>query len=187
MKTDKFRFKMAAATAAALMTSLILLSGCADQKPIQFSDQHMATLGSRAEAPSASPKKPEIQKLSKTDLFKVEVAVYHDLLQRHFWDNGEYSAVFLQGDDDEVDALIKEFPNHVPPIKRSSSADLRPNRTPMDKDTGKPAMILSVDTLDPVDNTVQAVGKWYAGGAVSGFYTFALKKDGADWVIESAK
>ena len=117
----------------------------------------------------------------------MEVVVYAYLLQRHFWDDGEYSAIFLQGDDDEVGELIKEFPSHVPPIKPSYRADLKPNRTPVDKDTGKPAIILSVDTLDPVDDTVQAVGKWYAGGAVSGFYTINLRKRGDDWVVESAK
>jgi hypothetical protein len=65
--------------------------------------------------------------------------------------------------------------------------ELSPNRTPIDKDTGRPAMILSVDALDPVDDTVEAVGKWYAGGAVSGFYTFVLEKNGGDWVIESSR
>jgi hypothetical protein len=165
----------------------VLVGGCTDKEPIQFSPEHMATLGIRAEAPAPLNRSPEKQKLNKEDLFKVEVAVFDYLLQRHFWDDGQYSAVFLQGDDDEVDALIKEFPNHVPPIKRSYSADLRPNRTPMDKETGKPAMILSVDTLDPQGDAVQAVGKWYAGGAVSGFYTFDLKKEGSDWVIKNVK
>ena len=187
MNTCKFGFAGAAKTVAAFIVSVLFLSGCADKEPIQFSDQHMATLRSRAEAPAPRPAKPEKPTLTKQDLFKVELAVYHELLQRHFWDNGGYSAVFLQGDDDEVDALIKEFPDHVPPIKRSSSADLRPNRAPLDKDTGQPAMILSVDTLDPVDDTVQAVGKWYAGGAVSGAYTFNLHKTGGGWVVESAK
>ena len=187
MNTGKFRSEVSAGTAAVWLIALIFLPGCADKEPIQFSDQHMATLGPRAETPPASPKKPEIQKLTKQDLFEVELAVYRDLLQRHFWDDGSYTAVFLQGDDDEVYAMIKEFPNHVPPIKRSSSADLRPNHTPMDKDTGKPAMILSVDALDPVNDTVQALGKWYAGGAVSGTYTFNLRKTGGAWVVESAK
>jgi hypothetical protein len=181
-------FHLPMIAAMPVVLPLIFLCGCGVSKePIQFSAEHMATLGSRAETPEPSPKKPEVQKLSKQDLFKVEVAVFDYLLQRHFWDDGEYSAVFLQGDDDEVDALIKEFPNHVPPIKRSYSADLRPNRTPMDKETGKPAMILSVDTLDPEGDAVQAVGKWYAGGAVSGFYTFDLKKEGSDWVIKKVK
>ena len=57
----------------------------------------------------------------------------------------------------------------------------------MDKDTGKPAMILSVDTLETEGDTVQAIGKWYAGGAVTGYYTFILKKDADNWVIQSAK
>ena len=64
---------------------------------------------------------------------------------------------------------------------------MQPNRTPLDKDTGRPAMILSVDTLEPVGDTVQAIGKWYAGGAVTEFYSVNLQKIDGDWVIESAK
>ena len=93
----------------------------------------------------------------------------------------------MQGNDTEVEALIKQFPNHVPPIKTSDHADLRPNRAPVDRQTGKPAIIFSVDALDPVDDTVQAIGRWYAGGAVSGFYTFNLRKIGGDWVIDNMK
>jgi hypothetical protein len=173
---------------AVLVMLILFLSGCDTSKDaIQFSDEHMATLGKRAEAPVPAPKIIGKQKLGKQDLFNIEVAVYGYLLQRHFWDDGNYSAVFLQGDDDEVDTLIKAFPNHVPPIKRSSDANLQPNRAPVDKDTGKPAMILSVDTLEPEGKTVQAIGKWYAGGAVSGYYTFIMRKDGENWVVESAK
>jgi len=167
---------------------ILFMPGCgANKEPIQFSAEHMATIGGRAEAPVALPVKGKKPKLSRMDLFKVEVVVYSDLLRRHFWDDGEYSAVFLQGDDDEVDVLIKAFPHHVPPIKRSYHADVRPNRTPVDRETGRPAMILSVDTLDPVDDKVQAIGKWYAGGAVTGFYNFSLRKINGDWVVESAQ
>ncbi|MEI9863363.1 MAG: hypothetical protein WDN00_02155 [Limisphaerales bacterium] len=188
MKTNQRRFKTSISLAASAAMLVVLLTGCGtDKNPIQFSPEHMATLNRRAEAPMTPPKTNEKPKLPKQDLFDVEVAVYTYLLKGHFWDDGGYSAVFLQGDDDEVDALIKAFPNHVPPIKPSSSANLQPNRTPVDKDTGKPAMILSVDTLEPEGDTVQAIGKWYAGGAVSGYYTFVLKKDAGNWVIQSAK
>jgi hypothetical protein len=158
-----------------------LLAGCGTDKE-RFVDERPQPPNRPADSLIAPSKK-----LSEQDLFKVELAVYSYLLQRHFWDENEYSAVFLQGDDDEVAALIKIIPDHVPPIKTSDHADLRPNRTPIDRDTGQPAMILSVDALDPEGDTVQAVGKWYAGGAVSGFYTFALKKNGGDWMIESVK
>ena len=164
-----------------IILSAFLLAGCSTEKEaLQFSDE-------RPQPPARLVDNliPSSQKLNKQDLFKVELAVYGFLLQRHFWDDNEYTAVFLQGEDDEVVALIKQFPNHVPPIKRSERAELLPNRTPIDKDTGKPAMILSVDALDPVNGMVEAVGKWYAGGAVSGFYTFSLQKSGDDWMIES--
>ena len=164
---------------------VLLVAGCSTNKDkIWFrSDEPLKPAGSPAETavPAASPK------LAKEDLFKVQVAVYGYLLQRHFLKDGEYAAVFLQGNDAEVAALIKQFPNHVPPIKPSDQADLQPNRTPLDRQTGKPAMIFSVDAMDPEGDTVQAIGRWYAGGAVSGFYTFALRKSGGDWVIESTK
>lgn len=163
----------------------LMASGCSTNKDeIWFrSDELLKTAGSPGETavPAATPK------LAKEDLFKVQLAVYGDLLQRHFLKDGEYSAVFLQGDDAEVAALIKQFPGHVPPIKTSDHADLQPNRTPLDRQTGKPAIIFSVETLDPEGETVQAIGRWYAGGAVSGFYTFSLRKVGGNWVIESTK
>jgi hypothetical protein len=131
---------------------------------------------------------PQLKKLEKQDEFKIDFAVYNYLLQRHFWDNGEYSAVFLQGEDAEVDALIKKFPNHVPPIKTSNRAELPSNRAPVDKDTGKPAMILSVDIAEPdADDSVDAIGRWFAGETVAGFYTFELKKTGDEWEIENVK
>ena len=163
----------------------LLAAGCATNKEgIWFSsDEQLKPASSLTESAAPSPH----PKLAKEDLFQVQVAIYGYLLQRHFLETGEYSAVFVQGNDTEVAALIKQFPNHVPPIKPSDLADLRPNRTPLDRQTGKPAMIFSVDALDPVDDTVQAIGRWYAGGAVSGFYTFALRKAGGDWVIESTQ
>ena len=48
-------------------------------------------------------------------------------------------------------------------------------------------MVLSVNALDPEDETVEAIGKWFAGDAVTGFYTFKLKESGEEWHIESVK
>ena len=163
----------------------LLLAGCAtDQEKIPFTDE-----------PSAHPvninivaRPPEPKKLEKADELKIRALVFEYLLSRHFWDDGEYTAIFLQGKEDEVAALIKKFPNHVPPVKASYHADLAPNHTPIDKDTGKPAMILSVEVGEPdTDDSVDAIGRWYAGGAVAGFYTFELKKSGDEWEIGSVK
>ena len=164
---------------------ILLATGCMmSHEKIEFSsDVH--SMAAAPVATSSVPAPPP--KLSKQDLTKVELVIYRHLLQRHFWDDGEYTAVFISGDDDEVAALIKEFPHHTPPIKTADHADLRPNRTPVDRQTGKPAMILSVDALSPEGAQVQAIGKWYAGGAVTGFYTFSLKKTGNEWAIESVK
>ncbi len=160
-----------------------LLAACRSNKDaIQFSDEQVRP-GDRSVKAVIAPPKP----LDKQDLLKVELTVYGYLLQRHFWDDKEYSAVFLQGEPDEIGAAIKKFPNHIPPLKTNDRAELKPNRTPIDRDTGKPAMVLSVDALDPVDDMVAAIGRWYAGAAVTGFYTFTLRKVGDDWTIENVK
>ena len=163
--------------------SACLLAGCrTDSEVIRFSSEPTPPSETAADAEGKAPRK-----LSKLDFFEIKQVVYDYLLQRHFWDDNEYSAVFLEGDDDEVAALIKKFPGHIPPIKISRRAELFPNRTPIDKDTGRPAIVFSVDALDPVEGRVEAVGKWYAGGAVSGFYIFTLQKKGSDWVRLSVK
>jgi hypothetical protein len=160
-----------------------LLVGChTGKETIRFSDEHTHPSVGFIQAAFPSSKK-----LDDQESLEIELAVYGYLLQRHFWDDNAYSAVFLQSEDAEVNALIKKFPNHIPPIRTSDRAELKPNRAPVDRDTGRPAMLLSVDALDPADNSVEAVGKWYAGDAVAGFYTFSLRKIGGDWVIAAVK
>ncbi len=131
---------------------------------------------------------PVAPTLSKVDEENIDLVVLSNLMERHFWEGGEYTALFLQADDTVVDAMIRKFPNHIPPIKQSYHIDLRANQSPLDKDTGKPVMILGADVSDPdADGTVNVIGRWYAGGAVQGFYTYKLKKTGADWTIDSVK
>ena len=127
------------------------------------------------------------RKLDGRDDFKIEMAVYGYLLEKHPWDNGEYSAIFLEGDDDWVAALIRKFPKQVPPIKPSNRAQLRPNQAPIDKDTGKLALILSAKAMDPTNDVSEAIGTWYAGEAVSGLCAFVLVKVDGQWTIQSAK
>jgi hypothetical protein len=159
-------------------------AGCAShQEKIVFSDESKFHA---AEIPPAVL--PTEKKLERADELKIKNAVFSYLLERHFWDLGEYSAVFLQADDAQVAQFIKKYPAHDPPIKMGYHADLMPNQTPLDKDTGKPAMLLSVEVDDPAaDDSVVALGKWYAGGAVSGFYTFFLKQTSDDWEIQTVK
>jgi len=129
----------------------------------------------------------EIPKLENRDDFKIEMAVYGYLLEKHPWDNGEYTAIFLEGNDDWVAALIRKFPNHVPPIKPSNRAELRPKQAPIDRDTGKPALILSAKAMDPTNDVSEAIGTWYAGEAASGLCAFVLVKVDGQWTIQSAK
>ena len=127
------------------------------------------------------------RKFENRDDFKIEMAVYGYLLEKHPWDNSEYTAIFLEGSDDRVKALIRKFPKHVPPIKPSNRAQLRPNQAPIDKDTGKPALILSAKAMDPTNDVSEAISTWYAGEAVSGLCAFVLVKVDGQWTIQSAK
>ena len=127
------------------------------------------------------------RKFEASDDFKIEAAVYGYLLERHFSDQGEYSAFFLEGSDARVAALIRKFPNHVPPIKLSNRMQLHPNQAPIDKDTGKSAIILSAKAMDPTNDVSEAIGTWYAGEAVSGLSAFVLVKVDDRWTIQSVK
>jgi hypothetical protein len=127
------------------------------------------------------------RKLEPPELFKVELAIFDYLLQPKFWTDGEYSAVFVQGSDEEFEAVSRQFPNHIPPIKPRGRVELLPNQMLVDRDTGRPAMILIVVAQDAVGDTVQAEGRWFAGAVVSGFHTFTLQQTNGDWRIEGVK
>jgi hypothetical protein len=168
-----------------LMPSLLAFAtGCAGHpEKITFSDEpDIRAALVRTATPAAQPQ------MEKVDESKIELAIYGYLLERHFWDLANYSAVFLQGDDEQVAALMKKYPNHVPPIKPSSHARIRSHKAPVDKDTKKPAMILTTEVNEPnADGSVDAVGRWYAGDAVTGFRAFHLVKTNGDWEITDVK
>jgi hypothetical protein len=161
-----------------------LAAGCAANKDkIVFSDEQevRAAAANTASAPAKS-------QLERADELAIEQAVFGYLLERRFWDLADYSAVFLQADDPQVAELMKKYRDHVPPIKQSSRAEIRANQAPLDKDTDKPAMILSVDVNEPNANgSVDAVGRWYGGDAVTGFRSFHLTKLNDDWQITDVK
>lgn len=164
---------------------LALAAGCASPPDkIVFSDEPEI----RADTAASAMPAPAPKRLGKADELKIEQLLFSYLLERNFWDQGDYSAVFIQADDAQVKAMIKKYREHVPPIKQSSHADVQPHRAPLDKDTNKPAMILSVDVNEPnADDTVDAIGRWYAGDAVTGFRAFHLKKADNDWQITEVK
>ena len=163
---------------------LALAAGCATHTDkIVFSDD--------AEIPAAVASavvQPVQKKLDQADELQIEQLIFGYLLERHFWDLADYSAVFLSADEAQVTALIKKYPDHNPPIKQSSHALLPGHQTPLDKDTRKPAMILSAEVNEPnADDSVDALGRWYAGDAVTGFRAFNFKKVDGDWQIVSVK
>jgi len=169
-----------------MFAAVVVATGCASHKEtIHFSDEadiHSAIAASVV--PSASPQKH----LEKADQLKIEQIVFGALLEGHFWDASDYSAVFLQADDAQVSALMQAYPHHNPPIKPSYHALLQAHKTPLDKDTDRPAMILSVDVNEPNDDdSVNAIGRWFAGDAVSGFHLFTLKKVEGAWQVVSVK
>jgi hypothetical protein len=168
------------------MLLALLAAGCATHKnkdKIVFSDDAEV----RAAATSAVVQ-PAQKTLDKADELKIERLIFGYLLERHFWDLADYSAVFLQTDDRQVAALMKQYPDHVPPIKQSVHAAIQSHRTPMDKDTNKPAMILSAEVNEPnADDSVDAIGRWYAGDAVTGFRAFSFKKTDGEWQIANVK
>ncbi len=131
--------------------------------------------------------KPSGQKLEDTDEFKIDAVVYAYLLQRHDWNAGGYTAIFLKGSDAEVARMMRIFSDHVPPIKSSERAELHPTWAPIDRDTGKSAVILSVDAMDSTNGMVEAIGRWYAGVLMSGFHVFELGKIDGEWKVQSVK
>ena len=160
----------------------VFLGGCASrQQAIVFSDM---TEVRPAAADRALP--PAQRTLTAADNVQIERAVFSYLLEHPLGADEACSAIFLQADEGLEQALIGKYSRHQPPVKPGSHAALSKGRTPMDRDTLGPAMVLSVDICEPesADSTI-ALGRWYARGSLAGFYTFALKKSGNDWVIQS--
>jgi hypothetical protein len=180
MNFHRNAYQLASMAAVAVVAGFLTVGCQSDKTVIPFSDE-----ASVPRLDTNSVALPRASGLPKEDEAKIEIQVFSNLLTKHFWEDGDYTAIFLRADDAEVAALQKQFPDRKPPIKESYRVDLKPNQSPRDKDTGMPAMILSVDMDEPAaDGTVTAIGKWYAGGAVTGFYSYQLKKIGDDWVIQ---
>jgi hypothetical protein len=149
-----------------------LLAGCASHKPAQAPKAVTSVAGQNIEA---------------GDDFKIEAAVYGYLLEKRPWGGGEFTVIFLGGNDARAAALIRKFPHHVPPLKPVSRAQFRPNQPPMDKDTGKPGLILSAKAVDPTQDVSEAIGTWNGGGDVSGLSAFVLMKVNGEWIIQSVQ
>jgi hypothetical protein len=162
------------------LTALLLAGGCSsNNEPVAFL--------SEPQVPSFSSDAPAMR-LTRDDDKKILLAVYSNLLERQLGNAGDCPALFLQADDEMVEALMKKYPAHVPPIKPSRHIDLSSKQHPLDKETGKPAMILAADIGMPkADGVVEVVGRWYAGEIVRGTYVFAMKKTGDGWIIAAVK
>jgi len=166
-----------------ILLAVALLAGCAAHETIPLSDEGQSI---RLEQ-NAVPPPPASTGLDKAEERQIEKEIFTWLLQRPIGDDNAYSAVFLKTDEAATTALMKLFPAHVPPLKQLWHLGIRPGQSPVDQDTGRPAVLLSVETLEPENGVVEAAGKWFAGDAAAGFHTFELKKNGIAWRIQSVK
>jgi hypothetical protein len=160
-----------------LATFGVSLCGCVRhyQKIVLMSDRPVTPIDSEAALPKPS--------LTAIEVRQIERQCFERLLNGHFGDDGDYSAIFLQADEAQTSDLMKAFPKHVPPIKQLWHANIRPGFTPLDKDNGKPALIFSVEVGEPENDTLHAVAKWYAGEAVKGFYLLTFQQVPAGWIL----
>jgi hypothetical protein len=121
------------------------------------------------------------------DKFAIEAAVYRHLFSLGFWKQRAYSATLMPGSDGDVRRLMREFPTQVPKIKPSSVAELLPHSTPIDKETGKPAVILAATVSEPEGDLAVAIGSYYAGAMIRSKFCFWLRKSEGQWAIETVK
>ncbi len=161
----------------------LLLVGCYSRENPAFQSAGLVpTLPGSSVAPHAS----RVAGLSRDDETRIEMQVFRTLLAKDPWNGNGLTALFLQADDAEVSQLRTEFPGIIPPIKLSNRVDLSNKNEPLDRDTGKPALILSVEISRlNQDGSVPATGKWFGAGANTGLITYVLKKNGDNWEIES--
>lgn len=165
---------------AALIVTL--LTGCLyDKRPIEFSSDYHPTFEKPASIRSVKPT------LSKAELAQVELEVFSYLLSRDWDDDKQLSAIFITGEESLTQSLVKKFPHHVPAIKPWWHLAQHTGLSPVDTDTGRAALVLTAEVDDPEDGTVIAIGKWFAGDAISGFHTFELKQASGQWRIQSVK
>ena len=163
--------------------AVVLMAGCASPEVISFNDE-----ASIARLKQTEPPVPLVKPgLPPAERRKIEREVFIWLLASPVGSDSRYSAVFLKADETGTSSLMKQFPSHVPPIKQLWHLETRLGQSPLDKDTGRKAILLSVDVMEPENGTVVAIGKWFAGDAAAGFHTFELKQNGNQWQIRTAK
>ncbi len=161
----------------------LFLVGCYSRENPVFASAHQ---GPTLPDSSVTHRASRVAGLSKDDETKIEMQVFRTLLTKDPWNGRGLTALFLQADDTEVSQLRSEFPGIIPPIKSSTRVDLSNKNEPLDRDTGKPALILSVEISRlNQDGSVPATGKWFGAGANTGLVTYVLRRNGDNWEIES--
>lgn len=171
--------------AAMLGWVAVMLAGCAPGPGPVFHDE-----GSIPSLPTNSivHSTVAIAGLTPEDETKIELMIFRSMLTQHLWNPNGPTAIFLQADDAEVTKLRGEFPGLIPPIKPTRRIDLSERNDPLDKDTGKPAIILSVEFVGATPSgAIRATGKWYSNSADMGLYSFLASRNGDDWSLQSSQ
>jgi len=86
-----------------------------------------------------------------------------------------------------VAELIRRFPRQVPPLKPDDQMQLLPNQAPMDRETGKPGVLLGAKAIDPANGVSEAIGTWHGGGDAAGRYALVLVEADGTWTIQSVR
>ena len=167
------------------LAAFALATGCAsNHEKIVFADEAQI----RAQVAADAARTPAQKHLDRADEAQIDQLIFGYMLEHRLWNLADCSAIFVEADDAEVAAMMKKYPDHVPPIKPSADAELKSHRPPLDRETKKPAIILSVEVNAPnADGSMDVTGHWYGGDAVNGFRTFHLTKLDDAWQIVEAK
>jgi hypothetical protein len=166
------------AALAALL--LCALAGCAHLSEVEVAALNGGEARALAEeSPMGRPKRSAAEETQMAGM------VYANLLARRNFADGEYSAIFVKGSAAEVAALMRQFPNHIPKIKPLARLQLVPNRTPIDLDTGKSAVLLGVSVGEAEEDRAEAVATVNAGPLMSSTLIFGLRRVKGQWGVES--
>jgi hypothetical protein len=161
--------------------AVALLTGCASHETIHFQSDPVIP------PPSEPAQKKSADGLAPETVREIERMVFGWMLEHPTEDEPQYSAIFLRTDEKQTARLMEQFPGHRPAIKQAWHLQLRSGQSPLDKDTGRAAVLLSVDVAEPENNQLEAIGTWSAGEASTVRHVFTLKKAGYGWAIQTVK
>ena len=164
-----------------ILLAVALLAGCASNETIHFASDPVIP------PPSGPAQNKPGDGLAPETVREVEKNIFIWLLEHPAEDEPHYSAIFLRTDEKQTARLMEQFPDHRPAIKQAWHLQLRSGQSPLDKDTGRAAVLLRVVVGEPENDRLEAIGTWSAGDAATVRHVFTLKKAGYGWEIQEVK